>query len=59
MRGDEKLRQGAELYRQAADRSQAPGLREHLLSCAAELAEVAAWIEATHATDEDRRGDEE
>lgn len=46
MRGDEKLRQGAELFRFAADRSSSDRAREHLLRCATELVQLAEWVEA-------------
>jgi hypothetical protein len=49
MRGDDRLRQSAELFRRAADRSECGEAREHLLQCAAELGEMAAWVEARHA----------
>lgn len=48
MRGDDRLRQGAELFRRAADRSECGEARKHLLRCAAELGEMAAWVEARH-----------
>lgn len=55
MRGDDKLRQGAELFRRAADQSECGEARQHLLQCAAELGEIAAWVEARHTEpDEDR-----
>lgn len=64
MRGDEKLRQGAELFRHAAHRSSSDGAREHLLGCATELVQLAEWVEAEKraaATSDDgrtRRGGE-
>ena len=45
MRGDEKLRQGADLFRRAADRSTSDEAKEHLLHCAGELVQIAEWVE--------------
>jgi hypothetical protein len=58
MRGEQKLRQGAELYRHAADRSNTPSAREDLLHCAAELSQLAEWIETMHDAASNREPDE-
>ena len=59
MRGHDKLRQGAELFRRAADRSASGEARDHLLQCAAELGQLAAWVEGRHTPVADRQKDEE
>ncbi len=46
MSGEERLRDGAELYRTAADRSRTGAERDCLLECAADLARIADWIAA-------------
>lgn len=50
MAGEERLRDGAELYRTAAERSRTPEERERLLDCATDLARIADWIAANHAS---------
>ena len=44
----EALRDGAELYRAAAERAHTRQERDHLLDCAADLAGIADWISENH-----------
>jgi hypothetical protein len=49
MADEERLRNGAELYRTAAERSRTRADRDHLLDCAEGLARIADWIAANRA----------
>ena len=49
MAGEERLRDGAELYRSAAERSRTAEERDCLLDYATDLTQIADWIAATHA----------
>ena len=49
MAGEERLRDGADLYRTAAERSRTRDERECLLDYAADLTQIADWIAANHA----------
>jgi hypothetical protein len=46
MRGHQTLRDGAALYRAAADRSRTHSDRDRLLGCAEDLVQIAEWVEA-------------
>lgn len=46
MPAEDTLRHGAELYRVAAERSQTRADRDRLLDCAADLAQIAEWVDS-------------
>jgi len=52
MSGEERLRDGAELYRAAAERSRTGAERDGLLDRAADLAQIADWVAANQKADE-------
>lgn len=45
MHGEDKLRDGAAIFRRAAERTNHLGDRDHLLACSDELGRIAEWIE--------------
>lgn len=47
MRGPERLREAAAFYESMADRANTSAGRGHLFGCAAELAQIAEWVERT------------
>lgn len=51
MPGEERLRDGAELYRAAAERSRTQAERDCLLDCAADLSQIADWIACNRVPD--------
>lgn len=54
MSGEDWLREGAEVFRAAASRSRTGPERDHLLDCAADLAQIADWIAANRVPRRDR-----